>query len=82
MKKSNYQSPVKAMSRYKNRREIRIAFRAHLSAPETARVHMTFQHALELLSHLRDMLEGDLIAIETAPCGCAKKKFAHAQRNQ
>lgn len=63
-----YQTPLKGLKRFKSQREISIRIGGKTW------VRMEFVHAKQLVSYLRDMLEGDLIEVNLLDCGCLKEK--------
>ena len=60
-------TPLKGLKRFKSHHTISIRFGKTWH-------RMNYAHARQLISYLRDMLEGDLIEVNLRSCGCLERK--------
>lgn len=65
-------NPLRSLARFRNKKQIAM----RLAGNQVVWMH--FDHVRELISYLKDMLEGDLLEVKTMDCGCLKPKRATA----
>lgn len=71
---SKFQSPLVGLKRFASDREIRMNIGGEWKV-------FSFNHIRDLIKDLSEMVDGNLVEVDTMDCGCVNRKFSDRMEN-